>query len=173
MDVHVATHCCSGYYQLWQLHPMTRSLSPATTEAVVHALIANRSDYCNSLLYGMADALMYCLQSVQNAAVWLVTGVQCQPCDNSTGCPCGSTYCLRLLSSFSNCLTGLAPSYLAEDCQFVSDFRPCRLRSPVSSMCVVRHAHNTYSDQCFSAAGLQVWNSLPAEPRQCNSLGQF
>jgi len=28
-------------------------------------------------------------------------------------------------------------------------------------------------DRCFAAAGPWVWNSLPAELRQCDSLGQF
>jgi len=35
-------------------------------------------------------------------------------------------------------------------------------------------AHATLNgDRCFAAAGLQVWSSLLAELRQCNSLGQF
>jgi len=32
---------------------------------------------------------------------------------------------------------------------------------------------NTYGDRCFAAAGPWVWNSLPAELRQCDSLGEF
>jgi len=50
-------------------------------------------------------------------------------------------------------------------------------RSPVggadSVTCVVRCTRNTYGDRCFAAAGPRVWNSLPAELRQCDSLGQF
>ena len=73
MDVYVAAVCRSGYYQLRQLCPLTRSLSSAAAETVVHAFIASRLDYCNALL---SDRLMCRLQSVQNAAARLVTGVR-------------------------------------------------------------------------------------------------
>ena len=51
MDVHVATVCRSGYYQLRQVRPLTRSLTTAAAETVVHAFVASRLDYCNALLY--------------------------------------------------------------------------------------------------------------------------
>ena len=71
------------------------------------------------------------------------------------------------------CLAGQALSYLSDDCQPVSHFRPRRLRSSDSLSCVVRRAHNTYGDRCFATAGPRVWNSLPAELQQCSSLRQF
>jgi len=79
MDALVAAFCRSGYYQLRQLRPVTRSLSTAVAET---AFVVNRLDYCNSLLYGVADGLMRHLQSVQNAAARLVTGVR--HCDHIT-----------------------------------------------------------------------------------------
>ena len=100
MDVHVAAVCRSGYYQLRQLRPLTRSLSAAAAETVVHAFIASRLDYCNALLYGVSDRLMCRLQSVQIAAARLVTGAR--RCDNYTVCPCNSAYCSRSLSSSFN-----------------------------------------------------------------------
>jgi len=57
--------------------------------------------------------------------------------------------------------------------QPVSDFSPRRLPSSDSLTPVVRHARNTDGDWCFVAAGPRVWNSVPAELRQCDSLGQF
>ena len=71
------------------------------------------------------------------------------------------------------CLAGQAPSYLTDDCQLVSDARRRRLRSSDSLTCAVRRTRNTYGDRCFAAAGPRVWNSLPAELRQCDSLKQF
>jgi len=41
MDVHVAAVCRSGYYQLLQLRPLTRSLTTAAAETVVHAFVAS------------------------------------------------------------------------------------------------------------------------------------
>ena len=73
------------------------------------------------------------------------------------------------------CLAGQAPSYLSDDCQPVSDSRPRRLRSSDSLTCVVRRAHklHEHGDRCFATAGPRVWNSLPAELQQCDSLMQF
>ena len=45
-------------------------------DSLVHAFISCRLDYCNALLYGIADGQLQRLQSVQNAAARLVTGTQ-------------------------------------------------------------------------------------------------
>ena len=86
------------------------------------------------------------------------------------------------------CPNGLAPSYLADDCQLVSDVRPrqlrssdCDLRRPTYTQRTYRRrrrrlfsgTRTTYGDRCFAVAGPQVWNSLPTELRQSDSLGQF
>ena len=70
-------------------------------------------------------------------------------------------------------LNGMAPSYLADDCQLVSDVHSRRLRSSDSVTCAVRRTRTTYGDRCFAVAGPRVWNSLPTELRQSDSLGQF
>ena len=68
LDAHVTAACRSGYYQLRQLRPITRSLSVEAAKSLVQAFISSRLDYCNAILYGLPDKLMRRLQSVQNAA---------------------------------------------------------------------------------------------------------
>jgi len=174
VDAHVTTLCRSGYYQLQQLRPVTWSRSTAATETVVHAFIVNRLDYCNSLLYGVADGLMRRLQSVQNVATWLVTGAR--RCEHITPnlrqlhwLPMRQRVLYKIAVLVFQCLASQAPSYLA----LVSDVRPRRLRSSDAVMWVARRTRNTYGDRCFAAAGPLVWNSLLAELRQCDSLEQF
>ena len=75
MDAHVAALCRGGYYQLRQLRPIIRSLSTEAAEKLVHAFVSSRLDYSNALLYGVADGLYRRLQSIQNAAARLVSGV--------------------------------------------------------------------------------------------------
>jgi len=60
-------------------------------------------------------------------------------------------------------LSGMAPAYLAADCQLVSDEGRRQLRSARSRTCVVRRIYSNYGDRCFAAAGPKLWNSLPAE----------
>ena len=76
MDAHVAALCSGGYYQLRQLCSIIRSLSTEAAETLVHAFVSSRLDYCNPLLYGVADGLYRRLQSIQNAAARLVSGLR-------------------------------------------------------------------------------------------------
>jgi len=60
-------------------------------------------------------------------------------------------------------LTGMAPTYLAADCQLVSDESRRQLRSATSRTCVVRQTYSNYGDRCFAAAGPKLWNSIPVD----------
>jgi len=71
-------------------------------------------------------------------------------------------------------LSGMAPAYLAADCQLAFDEGCRQLRSAASRTCVVRRTYSNYGDRCFAAAGLKLWNNLPAELRQADiSFQQF
>jgi len=71
------------------------------------------------------------------------------------------------------CLSGNAPTYLADDCQLIVDISMRRLRSTDTAMCTVRWSHNTFGDRCFTTAGPRLWNSLPSKIVQCDSLKEF
>ena len=76
LDARVAAVCRSGYYQLRQLRPVTRSLSADAVKTLVQAFISSRLDIATHccILYGVSEGLMRRLQSAQNAAARLVTG---------------------------------------------------------------------------------------------------
>ena len=76
MSSHITSLFRSGYYQLRQLRGTIQSLTPDATKTLVHAFICSRLDYCNTLLFGVADQQLKRLQSVQNAAARLVTGTR-------------------------------------------------------------------------------------------------
>jgi len=178
LDAQVAAVCRCGYYQLRQLRPVIRSLSAKATETLVQAFVSSRLDYCNSLLYGVADGLYRRLQSVQNAAARLVSGVRRRDHITPTlrrlhWLPVRQRVLFKIAVLVYQCLNGQAPSYLADDCQLVSDIRPRRLRSSDSGFCAIRRSRTTYGDRCFAAAGPRGWNSLPTELRQSDSLAQF
>ena len=75
-----------------------------------YAFVSCRLDYCNSLFFGISEGLMNRLQSVQNAAVRLVTVFDAQTiyrrCSVSyTGYQCASASTSRWPRSFtSRCL---------------------------------------------------------------------
>jgi len=76
MADHITAVCRSGYYQLRQLRCVVQSLTPEAAMTLVHSFVSTRLDYCNSVLYGVADNQLQRLQSVQNAAARLVTGTR-------------------------------------------------------------------------------------------------
>ena len=81
LAAHFSALCRSCCYQLRQLHPVVGSLSVDASKALVHAFISSRLDYCNSLLYGIANSLLQRLQSIQNAAARLITRARWQDHD--------------------------------------------------------------------------------------------
>jgi len=77
-------------------------------------------------------------------------------------------------SGYQNGHTGMAPAYLAADCQLVSDEGRHQLRSANSRTCVVRRTCSSYGDRCLAAADPRLWNKLPSHLRQTDiSFGQF
>jgi len=82
LSAQVSAVCRRGYCQLRQLRPLVRLMSSDAVKTLVQVFISYRLDYCNSLFYGITDGLMSRLQSVQNAAAWLVSGAR--RCDHIT-----------------------------------------------------------------------------------------
>ena len=64
--------CRSSYYQLRQLWTVRKSLSMESCEALIHAFVSSRLDYCNSLLYGINKLQFDMLQSVLHASARLI-----------------------------------------------------------------------------------------------------
>jgi len=62
----------SFFLQIRQLWKIRRSLSVENAKTLVHALMASRIDYCNSILYRVAAVHLRPLQSVLNAAARLI-----------------------------------------------------------------------------------------------------
>ena len=80
------------------------------------AFIDCRLDYCNALLYGIADCQLQRLQSVQNAAAWLVTGLRrtehITPALKSLHwLPIRQRVTYKLATLVHKCVNGRAPEY--------------------------------------------------------------
>jgi len=62
-------------------------------------------------------------------------------------------------------LSGQAPDYVVDDCQFMADSGRRTLRSAERSVCLVPRRNSTFGDRSFVAAGPRVWNDLPTKLR--------
>jgi len=67
-------------------------------------------------------------------------------------------------------LSGLTPSYVADDCCFITNARPRRLRSADTRTLLVSRTCTNFGDRAFWAAELRVWNYLPTDLRQSDCL---
>ena len=94
-----------------------QSLTSEAATSLVHAFISCCFDYCNALLYGIAVSQLQRLQSVQNAAARLVTGLRRTEHIGDITPILKSLHWLpiRQLTSWQLwCINGRAPEYLAE-----------------------------------------------------------
>jgi len=82
LSAHIAALCRAGFYQLRQIRPAIRSLTPDAARTILQAFIACRLDWCNSLLYGVLENLPRKVQSVENAAARLLASAS--RCDHIT-----------------------------------------------------------------------------------------
>ena len=178
MADHVTAICRSAYYQLRQLRCVVQLLTSEAAMTLVHSFISTRLDYCNSVLYGIADNQLQRLQSVQNAAARLVTGTRrtehITPVLQSLHwLPVRQRIVYKLATLVYKCLTGRAPAYLAEYCRQAGTRRP-GMRSAGTSTLDVPRTRTALCDRSFAVAGPRIWNSLPASIRDPTlSAGTF
>jgi len=142
MSYHVTAVCPSAYYQLRQLCTIARSLSDNAAKTLVQAFISCRLDYGNALLCGISDDLVQCLQSVQNAAARLVTGAGRR--EHITPVlrqlhwlPVRQRIDIKVMVLVYKSLHRLAPPYLSDDCQLVTDVGRRHLRSADVHTCTI------------------------------------
>ena len=123
---HVRRGAGKCFYFLRQLRIVRRSLTEEAAKTMVHAFIASRIDYCNSILHGMSATHMRPLQNVLNAAARLV--LRKRKFDHITAAarnqlhwlPIAQRVEFKVCLFVSKCLRNSAPTYLVEMCVPVS-----------------------------------------------------
>jgi len=75
MESHTTNVVRSCFYQLCQLRSIRHSLTVDARRTLATAFVANRVDYCNTVLYGTSTAITRQLQTVLNAAARMVIGI--------------------------------------------------------------------------------------------------
>ena len=70
---HISAVCSSCFYHMRDLRRICRYLDLDSAKLLATALVSSRLDYCNSLLYGIADMDITKLQQVQNQLACIVT----------------------------------------------------------------------------------------------------
>ena len=70
--VHMTNICSAAFYHLHNIRRIRKYLSVDAATNLIHSFVSSRTDYCNSLLYGVPKCHIDKFQRVQNAAARLV-----------------------------------------------------------------------------------------------------
>ena len=177
LAAHVSKAVKSGNYHLRNIGRIRKYLTAESTKGAVISLVTSRFDYCNGLLCGIPEELIYKLQRVQNNAARVITLTK--KYDHITPVlkelhwlPVRKRIEFKILLLVYKCLHGTAPSYLRE---MLKEYVPPRtLRSTSKNLlCEPRTNMKTYGDRSFSACAPKLWNQLPNNIRAAGSVAIF
>ena len=176
-DTQVTKVVQSCFAQLRQLTKIRSFLSSADLEKVIHAFISSRLDYCNALYSGISRRNIQRLQLIQNAAARFLT--RTKRCDHITPIlaalhwlPVSFRIDFKILLLVFKALNGQAPAYI---CDLLTPYEPDRhLRSSSRALLMVPKSRLvSKGDRAFAVRAPQLWNSVPGDLRQANSVSSF
>ena len=177
MRSHIAATCKSCFYHLRNIRSIRPCLTVKAAEALVHACITSRLDYCNSLLHGTPKYAIAQLQHVQNCAARLIAGVH--KFDHITPVlqrlhwlPVQLRVEFKVLLLVFKALHGMAPKYV---CDLLQEAQPSRcLRSSSQGFLYIPRTNLVSAgDRAFSVTGPKLWNRLPEAIRKSSSITVF
>lgn len=181
-SAHVKSLVSRCFYHLRQLRTVRRSLTTDSIKTLVHALIASRLDYCNSVFFNISATNMRALQSVLNAAARLITRkrkydhISLTLRDDLHWLPIQQRIDYKLCTLVYKCIHQTAPTYISELCVPVSSISGRRnLRSAAhGDLQIPATGTMTYGPRSFAVSGPTIWNSLPFSLRDATlTLTQF
>lgn len=177
MKDYVNSLCRSGYMQLRTIGQLRPYISLDACRTLVNTLLITRTDYCNTLLYGIADNLLRRLQVLQNSAARLVFRLRRRmhvtPCLISLHwLPVRYRIQHRLATTVFKCCSGSAPIYLSSLIRPYSQDRSLRSGADPSLLQEIS-TRTKFGERAFSVAGPKIWNGLPRNLRQLTSLTIF
>ncbi|KAK2168477.1 hypothetical protein NP493_1227g00028 [Ridgeia piscesae] len=173
---HVTAVCSACNYHLYRLSSIRHYLITEAAKSAVNALVTSRLDYCNSLLHNIPLSQTARLQRVQNNTARLITRTSKH--DHITPVfkelhwlPVESRIDFIVLVVTFKCISGLAPSYLAQLVQ--QRKRDGRLRHNYAPTLHKGTTNKCIGDLAFGAAAPRLWNELLVNIRATVTLSMF
>ena len=163
----VAARCFYQLRQLWSICPV---LSADNTRMLVHALIASRVDYCNSILCHVADVHLHPFQLVLDAAArlvvkkWKYNSITSTHHDDLHWLLVPERINYKICLFIFKCLHQLAPPYLSSMIvPLLAASTRRHLRSAgQGDLLVPRTRTASFGPRGFPVAGPSSWNNLPS-----------
>ena len=175
-DQHIASVCRASYFHIRALRHVRESLPDNVAKTVACSIVGSRIDYCNALLVGMSDSNFKKLQRVQNTLARVL--LRLSRSDHITPAlmelhwlPVKYRVTFKLATLTFKTLQSGQPTYLRD---LVQIYEPVRsLRSSNKRLLCIDRSRTVIASRSFKHSSATVWNSLPVDIRDCNTVDTF
>jgi hypothetical protein len=162
-----------------RIKSIRKYLTKVATEIFVLSLVISHLDYCNVILYGIAQSEIGKMQRIQSMSAKLVLNRRKFDSSREAICdlhclPINSRMQFKSLTFMYNCYVGEAPLYLTELLiKHVPIQKLCSAELSEGYYNVPFNRHKTISDRRFGTIGPRLWNNLTLDIKQSRSLDTF
>ena len=176
MANHITVLSRSVNWQLRNLYRIRKFLDIKTLQNIVRTLILSKSDYCNSLLYGIDKKQLNRLQVLQNRCARLIfrqpRRSHATPLLRSLHwLPIPERIQFKVLCLCFKAFHQKSPHYLSSYFQLYRTTYTLRSDSTITFS--VPRSKKQLGDRALSVAGPRLWNELPPSIRGCSELPGF
>ena len=179
MSVHVGKMCSKALGGLYKIRQIRKFLSVDTTKTLIHAFVTSHVDYCNALLAGIPQYQAQRIQRILNAAARLI--YRCPRISHITPIliaphwlPIKYRVKFKIGLLVYKALNNMAPIYISELLIPKPLCERWTLRSDDQGLLHIPKTNcKTLGDRSFAYVAPQLWNSLPLNVRNCDSISVF
>ena len=168
--------CKSCYFHIRALRHVRDSLPDDVARMIAVSIVTSRLDYCNALYAGMSSVNFNKLQRVQNTLARVV--LKQRKFDHITSSlvelhwlPIRQRTTFKVATLTYKLLHSSQPHYLSNSLHFYHPER--NLRSSDQKLLSVTRTRTVTASRGFKHSAVSVWNSLPFDIRNSDSLFSF
>ena len=176
--LHVTKKCKAAMLNCVRIRGIHHLLTDEATSSLVLSLCVSHLDYCNAVLYGLPDITINRMQRVQNMCACLV--LRRTKWDSAKAClaklhwlPIRQRIIFKICVLTFKLLHGQGPDYLQDFLHHKHNTRSLRSTMDHSLLVIPRTKCKTFAARSFSVAAPSLWNGLPKDIRESNTLLSF
>jgi hypothetical protein len=174
----IRAKCCTASKSLNMIRRIRKTLTLDACKSLVQSLVIVHIDYCNSIYYGLPEATLKPLQSIQNQAAKLI--LRRSKYSSSSTClkelhwlPVKERINFKILVIVFKTLNGLGPHYFRDMFKIKQSKYSLRTVNSSSLTLEIPKCRTSFGKRAITVAGPRLWNGLPRQLQQTQDLLSF